>query len=191
SGHDDVFSGSPLDFAGSRRGSTVIGGSLAVPEAFEKHRSRRDSSGTSSAPVGYGRRPSMLGSSQRDQHSDNSSGSEDEAWHLLPIWRHRRKSVIAQSKSMMSQKFTGRSGSMIMRRGGGIGLGLDALDEEDETEWRLPQLIVGCLNRCVVDPSTPRRLMWDLIGVFLIFYDLIFIPLQAFNPPTSNFTTGL
>eukprot|EP00928_Gymnodinium_smaydae_P028032 TRINITY_DN21494_c0_g1_i1.p1 TRINITY_DN21494_c0_g1~~TRINITY_DN21494_c0_g1_i1.p1 ORF type:complete len:809 (-),score=148.05 TRINITY_DN21494_c0_g1_i1:160-2586(-) len=46
----------------------------------------------------------------------------------------------------------------------------------------------GFLRHFIAYPSSPRRLAWDLIGAFLIFYDLIMIPVtQVFDPPDYTF----
>jgi hypothetical protein len=36
-------------------------------------------------------------------------------------------------------------------------------------------------------PTSPRRLVWDMLGAMLIFYDLIQLPLDAFKPPETGF----
>jgi len=44
------------------------------------------------------------------------------------------------------------------------------------------------LRRCVSRPGSARRLCWDVIGMFFMIYDLIVIPLDAFDPEEIWFT---
>jgi len=41
----------------------------------------------------------------------------------------------------------------------------------------------GSLRPLISHPGSKRRLCLDFVGAFLIFYDCLVIPLQAFNPP--------
>jgi hypothetical protein len=41
----------------------------------------------------------------------------------------------------------------------------------------------------LLDPAGTRRMVWDVLGMMLIGYDLITIPLLAFNPEDNDFTT--
>ena len=53
---------------------------------------------------------------------------------------------------------------------------------EGDDDW--PSHIGCCerlVSRCVLGPGTKKRLVWEIIGMFLIVYDLITIPLQAFG----------
>lgn len=40
-------------------------------------------------------------------------------------------------------------------------------------------------------PNTRRRVVWDLIGLALILYDLIVIPLRVFDPPENSLTNTM
>jgi len=40
-------------------------------------------------------------------------------------------------------------------------------------------------RECVLSPMSTVRMVWDLIGVFVLAYDLIEIPMQVFSPPTN------
>eukprot|EP00439_Symbiodinium_sp_Y106_P080481 s986_g19.t1 len=45
----------------------------------------------------------------------------------------------------------------------------------------------GC-QRCILPPSDPKRMAWDLMGMVLLLYDMIAIPISAFDPGSSLFT---
>jgi len=44
---------------------------------------------------------------------------------------------------------------------------------------------------CILSPSGSIRVSWDLAGVVFLFYDLITLPLQAFNPPETLFSKAM
>eukprot|EP00930_Biecheleria_cincta_P104971 TRINITY_DN9746_c0_g1_i1.p1 TRINITY_DN9746_c0_g1~~TRINITY_DN9746_c0_g1_i1.p1 ORF type:complete len:785 (-),score=138.69 TRINITY_DN9746_c0_g1_i1:70-2424(-) len=43
-------------------------------------------------------------------------------------------------------------------------------------------------SRCMLEPSSLVRLMWDIAGMVLIFYDMVTIPLMCFSPEDNTFT---
>lgn len=43
----------------------------------------------------------------------------------------------------------------------------------------------------IVHPTARRRLAWDLLGMTLLSYDMVVVPLQAFNPDGNDFTDAL
>lgn len=45
----------------------------------------------------------------------------------------------------------------------------------------------GKCRPAAIDPSNPKRICWDAMGILLICYDLVFIPLTIFNLPASTF----
>jgi len=57
-------------------------------------------------------------------------------------------------------------------------------DNEEEVEGQLNPTAV---DKFIAYPSSPGRLIWDLVGAVLILYDLFAIPLEAFSPPRSLF----
>lgn len=42
--------------------------------------------------------------------------------------------------------------------------------------------------RCVVNPSARPRMVWEMMGVPILAYDLVLIPMQVFDLPPSAFT---
>jgi len=58
----------------------------------------------------------------------------------------------------------------------------------DQTEY---QGLDRVLARFVLNPGSRRRLIWDIIGTLVIFYDLITIPLQVFGPKPTTFMQAM
>lgn len=46
----------------------------------------------------------------------------------------------------------------------------------------------SCLQKFIALPSSPRRLMWDLLGALLLIFDIITVPMLVFTPPQNQFT---
>jgi len=53
---------------------------------------------------------------------------------------------------------------------------------------RIGKILHKLWQRMVARPSSKRRLLWDFMGMLLIGYDVIVIPLSAFEPPPNVFT---
>eukprot|EP00913_Durusdinium_trenchii_P013301 g12484.t1 len=43
----------------------------------------------------------------------------------------------------------------------------------------------------VISPISPQRMIWDILGVLFLMYDMIWIPMQAFTPPASLFADSI
>eukprot|EP00746_Dinoflagellata_sp_MGD_P067855 gnl/MRDRNA2_/MRDRNA2_28018_c0_seq1.p1 gnl/MRDRNA2_/MRDRNA2_28018_c0~~gnl/MRDRNA2_/MRDRNA2_28018_c0_seq1.p1 ORF type:complete len:924 (-),score=128.16 gnl/MRDRNA2_/MRDRNA2_28018_c0_seq1:67-2673(-) len=53
---------------------------------------------------------------------------------------------------------------------------------------RMPRSL-GDGKRCVIHPNTTNKLVWDVVGMVLIAYDTIWLPLNlSFEPPPNDFT---
>lgn len=68
---------------------------------------------------------------------------------------------------------------------------VDECDDDDgyEEENKVPiDAQQGWWTPFIALPGSRYRLCWDLIGGFLIGYDVFMIPLRAFEPPDSGFT---
>jgi len=65
---------------------------------------------------------------------------------------------------------------------------LALLDNDKEPAKTNVQEYDGPFRRYMSLPGSPNRLVWDLIGALLIFYDMIVIPLNtSFDPPETTF----
>eukprot|EP00927_Polykrikos_kofoidii_P033159 TRINITY_DN28067_c0_g1_i1.p1 TRINITY_DN28067_c0_g1~~TRINITY_DN28067_c0_g1_i1.p1 ORF type:complete len:709 (-),score=132.99 TRINITY_DN28067_c0_g1_i1:45-2171(-) len=49
----------------------------------------------------------------------------------------------------------------------------------------------GCLAKCMYHPTSNRRILWDMVSVFLLLYDIVTVPIEAFAPPADQFTIGM
>lgn len=58
-------------------------------------------------------------------------------------------------------------------------------DSPDETEPE-DDSVAKCL---VFEPNSAKRIIWDLLGLVLIFLDGVLLPFQLFDPPESTFTS--
>eukprot|EP00913_Durusdinium_trenchii_P003047 g2816.t1 len=68
-------------------------------------------------------------------------------------------------------------------------LTVDAIIEaETGKEFILECFLCRILDRLVLDPSSPKRMAFEVFGLVLIVYDLFWLPMQVFDPPGSTFT---
>merc|ERR1711988_2037152 len=44
------------------------------------------------------------------------------------------------------------------------------------------------LARVTIKPSSRRRVAWDLTSALIVGYDVVWIPMQAFNPVSNIYT---
>lgn len=44
-----------------------------------------------------------------------------------------------------------------------------------------------CVSRLVSNPSSPKRIAYEMLGLLLIMYDLIWLPMQVFEPAEGSF----
>lgn len=99
------------------------------------------------------------------EQSACASRAVDEKFPLANIWEQMADSPSAATESV----FKRRRQSQV------------SMESEEELARRAPRFISY--------PSSPGRLLWDMIGALLILYDLIAIPLESFDPPKNTFTS--
>lgn len=49
----------------------------------------------------------------------------------------------------------------------------------------------SCLDLLVANPNSRARVCYDVFGLLLIFYDLIWLPMQVFDTPKNGITEGM
>jgi len=47
----------------------------------------------------------------------------------------------------------------------------------------------SCMGRVIIHPASSRLVIWDTIGTFFLVYDLIMVPVGAFDPDQTAFLT--
>lgn len=99
---------------------------------------------------------------------ESRSSDVDQA-EVLPCWVQAEEKL---TKSISKYFSSSRGASM-----SSIEDGPD--DTEDTGDLPMP---LRFLQNRVLHPSSARRLVWDVIGIFFIAYDIAFIPLQFFDP---------
>eukprot|EP00440_Ansanella_granifera_P067009 gb/GFBE01072670.1/.p1 GENE.gb/GFBE01072670.1/~~gb/GFBE01072670.1/.p1 ORF type:complete len:672 (+),score=98.03 gb/GFBE01072670.1/:1-2016(+) len=62
----------------------------------------------------------------------------------------------------------------------GIDASADETAEQRRPFWKLP-----------LNPNSPARMIWDIISMTLLMWDLAYIPLQMFDPEDSDFTNAM
>jgi len=170
--------------AGSRRQSTVSTQdtkkvarvSVNITDCFSER-------GSSSRFSTAGNLPAVRGSVIDLPHEDLGEDVEDEEVieivELLSCWKTRRKSRLNRASAAQINK--GSSGNS-----GGPGLRRSRTVEFDRND---APFLCRTLPRMVQDPGASRRLCWDLFGILLIAYDVVYIPLQTLDPPIGVFSS--
>eukprot|EP00930_Biecheleria_cincta_P026051 TRINITY_DN18429_c0_g1_i1.p1 TRINITY_DN18429_c0_g1~~TRINITY_DN18429_c0_g1_i1.p1 ORF type:complete len:1323 (-),score=214.52 TRINITY_DN18429_c0_g1_i1:779-4429(-) len=152
--------------AGVRRGSLTA--QLLVAEVSSKSRKG----------IGPGMQTQQEGEEEDDE---DEGGNHEQAILMLPIWKQRRKYSVIEGSRI----------SRVVRDAEMLSWDRKHMndmekDDEDEDSWWVAQWIQ---QRLVANPRSSKRLVWDVIGILLIAYDIVFIPFQVFNPPSNNFTS--
>merc|ERR550534_2242852 len=86
----------------------------------------------------------------------------------------RLSTVHSVSTSKGGLRFTHRLTMDVRRRT------VKAWQESNATS-KITKLTSMMRNRLYVDPTSNIRLVWDVIGMLMILYDLILLPLDAFD----------
>jgi len=48
-----------------------------------------------------------------------------------------------------------------------------------------------CSSKFVMGPGSAKRLVWDVLSLLLVLFDMIVVPMSVFDPPESAFTTAM
>jgi len=64
-------------------------------------------------------------------------------------------------------------------------------DSQDGIRPEPAQAYKRYMRHFISFPGSPARLTWDFFGAFLIFYDLIAIPMEFFNPPQTWYVEAI
>jgi len=129
--------------------------------------------------------------------SDSSSSSDEFNFSVADIWmlpinlgagRTRANSIRIKRGSLVHTLI-----DKAMRRGSDpvtstAGPSKDSESDEDLQERRRIS-IAELVGSFMMEPYSRAHLTWLSVSLFLIIYDLVTIPLEAFNPPATPFST--
>jgi len=133
--------------------------------------------------------PSLIVQAHHGSHdSAASSGTNEEkfVFHVFPIWKQsKRGSALVASRPTMTGHST-------------LTRDYDGAEEDDsdsDAGWTRPywmerrvfDRVNKALQFVITSPNTKRRIFWDLIGVCLLMYDFVVLPLSFLDLPESQF----
>lgn len=110
----------------------------------------------------------------------------DDSAELSPVWKERRKSLgrIAQRALCMKK---GASALPVVESTNSQDSSFVAPRKPTRLHTKVARSLLGLWQAKVSRPSSQRRLIWDIFGMALIVYDVIVIPLSAFDLPQNLF----
>ncbi|CAE7254380.1 AKT1 [Symbiodinium sp. CCMP2592] len=112
-------------------------------------------------------------------------GFTGEEVKLLPVW--------SKSTQGLAARVNVRSANAGMKDAEGNPIPGDCTSPEKKGTSscrRCMRYTHALLSSFVSDPSSPRRITWEVFGLLLIIYDLIWLPMQVFDPTDSQFTVA-
>eukprot|EP00931_Biecheleriopsis_adriatica_P112863 TRINITY_DN8767_c0_g1_i3.p1 TRINITY_DN8767_c0_g1~~TRINITY_DN8767_c0_g1_i3.p1 ORF type:complete len:794 (+),score=132.61 TRINITY_DN8767_c0_g1_i3:85-2466(+) len=104
---------------------------------------------------------------------NEATASEPE---LLPLWRHVKSIGDMSPRTPRASTSRARASATAMTQFSQF---------FNEPPKGKTDCIIKRLNAFVALPSSPKRIIYEVFGLFLIFFDMIWLPLQAFEPPAS------
>lgn len=123
------------------------------------------------------------------KQATNCSVKEEIQYKLLPIWLAREHYMKKVGSIKSINRSTLSTGS---RRFGDMDSMRPHLTKEfyqamsrDPFGWSKDHQH----PRFIIHPTSVKRGIWDFFSVLLVVYDMIFIPMQLFDPEPSTFTT--
>lgn len=118
---------------------------------------------------------------------DDEDDADDENFdfQLWNIWEEAPKA--------MTRILTATTGKLGKSKSSGNTTGDDDSDDGDSEDGGLAghqvqahaQTCERLLSRVMIQPTCMRRTFWDLIGCFIVLYEVVIIPFQFFDPPAS------
>eukprot|EP00930_Biecheleria_cincta_P103987 TRINITY_DN96114_c0_g1_i1.p1 TRINITY_DN96114_c0_g1~~TRINITY_DN96114_c0_g1_i1.p1 ORF type:complete len:694 (-),score=109.19 TRINITY_DN96114_c0_g1_i1:45-2096(-) len=120
---------------------------------------------------------------QLNEQEDSSSQRPSMSGKRFPLRDLWAMSVSEGSRGVLGTLAIGRGNADGQTVDADYDLGLEGHPAcEGANEW---------WAKFIALPGSHYRLGWDMLGGFLIMYDLFTIPLRVFDPPDSPFTVGM
>uniref|UniRef100_A0A7S4REK2 Ion transport domain-containing protein n=1 Tax=Alexandrium monilatum TaxID=311494 RepID=A0A7S4REK2_9DINO len=129
-------------------------------------------------PPGLEQRPSGRRAGGRDgegsSDSEEDAEGQEEPLELLEEWKLSQRQLERLQKGVGSSETLSRcSGSRSSRSG----------PESEEADFKGP----GSKHWSMIHPHSHKRAAWDIASLILVIYDMIMIPMSAFNLPETSF----
>lgn len=130
-------------------------------------------------------RPDLAGVNNLPLHDPYDFFVDDDSLELCPVWSKRKRSLGRIARRALTQQKSFESISVMESQPACVShwQGMPA-----KLHMRICKFLHKFWQRLVARPSSKRRLLWDFMGMLLIGYDVIVIPLSAFEPPPNLFT---
>lgn len=131
-----------------------------------------------------------FGATGSKEGSDGSRDLDDFYFIVWPVWTAEKEKLLWASSCKSSRCFLRTNTSEKPKEDTGEA---DDSDSEGGDDLEVVKQKVAhsrwarCLQRVTLLPSSPTRLMWDVIGMLMIGYDFVVVPLQFFDPPRTAF----
>lgn len=116
---------------------------------------------------------------------------------LRPTWEEEEDPAI-HSNIVIHRTKSGKEGDFELassaRRTATISHGtmrMGATESEDTVAYAGARAGGWRPSRLIISPNSSRRIFWDLAGALLLFYDIIMIPMMAFDPPRTGFSIAM
>lgn len=114
--------------------------------------------------------PGSINPREYDQEPDSPGGSTgNEKLELLETWQVSQKSLkIKHSTTKTVAELESSIAS-----------------SHEEEEYMTQQ---GPVKWWIVNPESTKRIIWDMLSLFMVVYDMIMVPMFVFNIPDNTFT---
>lgn len=101
-----------------------------------------------------------------------STTSDNSLLSLAPIWKQESTNKLSSPKRRNNFKISASSSSSLQKQSG------SSQSEEDHSRNRF--------GTCIMRPSSPICIVWDLITATMLLHDIVMTPLSAFSLPESD-----
>jgi len=129
-------------------------------------------------------------SSPRASSGRNTTTFMNTVFEPRPTWNKQSPRGYWIPGAQRSEVFS-RAALRLSQQGGHLPITSITESADEQEHVRSLHRSSSFLGHCIISPSSPYRLFWDVIGGFFIFWDLLIIPLRVFDPPVTLFTVAM